>query len=96
MGGGPRRLPGAPREGGALCGDSRTDARLSYCLAGARVGLPQAAASEVGSVARAWYGDDGPYLARRPAVREDGALGEQARPVNLLARARIRCGCVLG
>ena len=82
--------------GGALCGDSRTDAKLSYCLAGARVGLPQAAASEVGSVARAWYGDDGPYLARRPAVREDGALGEQARPVNLLAQARIRCECVLG
>ena len=34
--------------GGALCGDSRTDARLSYCLVGARVGLPQATAAEVG------------------------------------------------
>ena len=46
-------------------------------------------------MARAWYGDDGPHLARRPAVREDGALGKQARPVNLLGRARARCGCVL-
>ena len=47
-------------------------------------------------MARAWYGDDGPYLARRPAVREDGAFGEQARPLNLLARARSRCECAFG
>ena len=46
-------------------------------------------------MARAWDGDDGPYLARRPAVREDGALGTQARPGNLSGRARARCGCVL-
>ena len=39
-----------------------------------------------------WYGDDGPHLARRPAVLGDGALGEQARPVNLLARAGYELG----
>ena len=78
--------------GGALCGDSRTDARLSYCLVGARVGLPQAAAGWWGKWLCAWYGDDSPHLARRPAVRGDGALGEQARPVNLLARAACEPG----
>ena len=76
------------------CAGTR-ERRLSYCVAGARVGLLQAAASEVAPLARAWCGDDGSHLARRSAVREDGALGEQAWPVNLLGRARSRCGCVL-